>query len=120
MASQHVLTHSPAGGDHIWGVCEVGQWVEGQFIEVNGRDMSEGLGGPLVEFGYEPLCTFDILRWPPFVLLNSVSLPTYEIFKFPSGYLTIQDAIYFVLFNFITDYEWWWVELHSFGDGICC
>jgi len=60
-ASQQALTHSPAGGDHIWGVCEVGQWVEGQFIEVNGRDMFGGFGVPPVEFGYKSLHTLEIL-----------------------------------------------------------
>src|SRR5882724_7262351 len=40
-----MLTHSPARGDCIWGVCEVGQWVKGQFGEVNGRDMLWGLWG---------------------------------------------------------------------------
>ena len=56
-----MLTYSPAGGDHIWGVCEVGQWVEGQFIEVNGRDMFGGFGVPPVEFGYKSLHTLEIL-----------------------------------------------------------
>jgi len=72
-----MLACSPAGGDCIWGIHEVGQRAEGQFREVDGRDMLGGLGVPLVEFSYQPLHTFDIFTWSQLVLFNPISLPTY-------------------------------------------
>jgi len=80
------------------------------------------LGGfrvPLVEFGYKPLCTFDILRQPPFILLDPVSLPMYEIFELPFKDSAVQDALYFILLESIMDYRGLQVALHSFSDGIC-
>jgi len=43
--SQHISTHSPAGGDCIKGVHEFGQQAEEQFRAVIGRDMLGGLRG---------------------------------------------------------------------------
>ena len=114
-----MLTCSPVVRDCIQGVCEVSQQAEGQFREVDDRVMLGVLGVPLVEFGYKPLCTFDIFRWPPFILFDPISFPTYEISELPLEDLAVQDALYFLFLNSITDYGGWQDALNSFSDGIC-
>jgi len=43
-----------------------------------------GLWVSPVESGYKSFHTFGILRWPPFIIFNPISLQMYKIFMFPS------------------------------------
>jgi len=72
-----------------------------------------------VEVSYKPPHALDILRWPPFILLNTISLPMYEGLEFPSEDPTVQDLFYFIFFNSVADYWGRWVTLYSFVDGVC-
>src|SRR5882672_5668645 len=83
-ASRRASASSPICRDCVWGIHEIGKGAEGKFREVNGRDMLWCFRVLLVELRNESLCTFDVIRWSPFVFLYAVSFPTYKVFEFPS------------------------------------
>src|SRR5882672_9818185 len=89
VTSRRASAGSPIRGDCVQSVREIGKGVEGKFREVDGRDMLGCFRVLLVEFRHEPLCTFDIIGWSPFVFFYAISFPTYEVFKFPSEYSAV-------------------------------
>jgi len=56
-----------------------------------------GLGVHPGQVSHDPPCTLDVLKWTPFILLNIIPLPAYEVLKFPSEDLAVQDLFHFVL-----------------------
>ena len=52
-ASQHASTGSPIRRDHVRGVREVDDGVEGEFGEIDGQNVLGCLGVLVVEFGHE-------------------------------------------------------------------
>src|SRR5467141_2731140 len=81
--SQCASASSPICRDCVWGICEVGKEVEGEFGEVDGRDMLGCFWVLPVELRHESPCTFDIFGQSPFVLLYAISFPMYEVLEFP-------------------------------------
>ena len=95
------LAIGPIQGDCVQGVCKVGEWSEWEFREVEGRYVVGGFRVPPVEVSYEPSCALDILRWSPFILLDTPPLPPYQVLKFLLEDSAVQDLFHFLLFNSI-------------------
>jgi len=91
--------------------------VEGEFGEVEGRNVLGGLGVPLVEVSYEPPHAIEVFSWSPFVLLNSRPPPSYEVLMFSLEDPAVQDLFYFIFLDSVVGGGW--VVLYSFSDGIC-
>src|SRR5882724_11819545 len=117
--SRHASTSSPIHRDHVQGVREVDDGVEGEFGEVDGQNVLGCLGVLAVEFRYESPRTFDIFRWSPFVFLYAISLPMYKVLVFSSKDSAVKDEFYLVFLNTIVDDRGRRVMLNLLGYHIC-
>src|SRR5882724_13555733 len=95
-ASQCASTSSPICRGRVRGVHEVDDGAEGEFGEVDGRNVLGCLGVLAVELGYESPRTIDVFRWSPFIFLYAVSLPMYEVLEFPSEDLAFEYEFYLI------------------------
>jgi len=73
--------------------------------------MLKGFWVPVMEFRYELLKPLGIFCWSPNILFNPISLPAYQVFKFPLEHLAIQNTFDFILLNSIMDYQWGWCNM---------
>src|SRR5882724_3020958 len=119
MVSQCALTGSTICRDHVRGVCEVDDGVEGEFGEVDGRNVLGCLGVLAVEFGHESPGTFDIFRWSLFVFLYAISLPTYEVLEFSSEDLAVEYEFYLIFLNTAMDDRGRGVMLNLLSYHVC-
>src|SRR5882724_672530 len=83
MASRCAFTSSPICRDHVRGVHEVDDGVEGEFGEIDGRNVLGCLRVLAVEFRHESPRTFDIFRWSPFVFLLPYPFQRTRYLSFP-------------------------------------
>src|SRR5882724_2269340 len=118
-ASRCASTNSPICRDHVQGVCEVDDGAEGEFGEVDGRNVLGCLGVLAVEFGYESPHTFDVFRRSPFIFLYAVSLPMYEVLEFPSEDLAFEYEFYLIFLNTIMDDRGRRVMLNLLSYHVC-
>src|SRR5882724_12606862 len=116
--SRHASTSSPIHRDHVQGVREVDDGVEGEFGEVDGQNVLGCLRVLAVEFRYESPRTFDIFRWSPLVFLYAISLPTYEVLEFSLEDSAVEDEFYLVFLDTIADNRGRRVTLNSLGYHI--
>src|SRR5882724_8235154 len=119
MVSQCASTSSPIHRDHVQGVCEVDDGVEGEFGEVDGQNVLGCLRVLAVEFRYESPRTFDIFRWSPFVFLYAISLPMYEVLEFSLEDSAVEDEFYLVFLDTIADDRGRRVMLNLLSYQIC-
>src|SRR5882724_367305 len=119
MASRCAFTSSPICRDHVRGVHEVDDGVEGEFGEVDGRNVLGCLGVLAVEFRHESPRTFDIFRWSPFIFLYAVSLPMYKVLEFSSEDSAVKYEFYLIFLDTVADDRGRGVMLNSLGYHIC-
>jgi len=100
----------------VW-ECQWGWWLRRGEIGSLGLIYAEGHLVLTMEFRYKLLQPLDIFHQSPFILFNPISLPVYQVFKFPLEHVALQNMFNFVL-NSITDYQWGKITLDVFGDGV--
>src|SRR5882724_13222718 len=118
-ASRCASTGSPICRDHVQGVHEVDDGAEGEFGEVDGRNVLGCLGVLAVEFRHKSPCTFYIFRWSPFVFLYAVSLPMYEVLEFSSEDSAVEYEFHLIFPDTIADNRGRGVTLNSLSYHIC-
>jgi len=54
----------------------------------------------------------------PFILLDPIFLPAYQVLQFTSEHLAVWDLLYFVFLDSIENYVWRWITLYMFSNAV--